>query len=304
MRYIKRVAVVAVACGLLAACETPAVTEKPTTVQTTTTHERLVELPPAKRKPTAAVYAFPDKTGKRKPTEKYASYSRAVTQGAASILIKALNDAGGGEWFDVLPRGNLQDVLRERKIIRKVRAQSNEQTAPRLPKLSFAGVIFEGGVIGFDSNTMTGGIGARFLGIGANTEYRKDTVTVYLHATSSSTGELLHSVQARKTIFSYALQASVFKFVSYKELLEAEAGVTNNEPNMVALRQAIEEALYAMIVEGSQKGLWQFQSEAARERIVERYRARKERERRRVEQILAAPNEQEQASEEVQSPDI
>lgn len=304
MRYIKRVAVVAVACGLLAACETPAVTEKPTTVQTTTTHERLVELPPAKRKPTAAVYAFPDKTGKRKPTEKYASYSRAVTQGAASILIKALNDAGGGEWFDVLPRGNLQDVLRERKIIRKVRAQSNEQTAPRLPKLSFAGVLFEGGVIGFDSNTMTGGIGARFLGIGANTEYRKDTVTVYLHATSSSTGELLHSVQARKTIFSYALQASVFKFVSYKELLEAEAGVTNNEPNMVALRQAIEEALYAMIVEGSQKGLWQFHSEAARERIVERYRARKERERRRVEQILAAPNEQEQASEEVQSPDI
>lgn len=299
MRYFERAVVVAVACGLLAACQTPAVTEQPTTVQTTTTHERLVELPPAKRQPTAAVYAFPDKTGKRKPTEKYASYSRAVTQGAASILIKALNDAGGGDWFDVLPRGNLQDVLRERKIIRKVRARSNEQTAPRLPKLSFAGVIFEGGVIGFDSNTMTGGIGARFLGIGANTEYRKDTVTVYLHATSSSTGELLHSVQARKTIFSYALQASVFKFVSYKELLEAEAGITNNEPNMVALRQAIEEALYAMIVEGSQKGLWQFQSEAARERTVERYRARKERERRRVEQILAKPEQADAAAPDI-----
>ena len=278
----------ALALATLAACASPTVSEDPTTVQVTSTHERLVELPAAESQPVAAVYRYPDRTGKHKPNDKFASYSRAVTQGASSILVKALHDAGGGKWFDVVPRRNFQDIQTERKIIQKVLNKNLDGNRKAvLPDLKYAGVVFEGGVIGFDANTMTGGIGARFLGIGGDTEYRKDTVTVYLRATSTETGELLHSVQARKTIFSYALNASVFKFISYKELLEAEAGITNNEPSMLALRQAIEEAVYAMIVEGAKRGYWSFDSQQAQERVIQAYEKRKSRERERAERLLA-----------------
>ena len=272
---------------VLAGCTTPTVSEQPTTVTTDKIHEQLVDLPPAKTEPTVAVYRYPDKTGKHKPNDKYASYSRAVTQGAASVLVKALNDAGSGQWFDVVPRGNLQDVLKERKIVRRVRAKSNGESAPQLPSLAYADVILEGGIIGYDANTMTGGLGAKYLGIGGDTEYRKDTVFVYLRATSVADGTLLHSVKAKKTIYSYSLNASVFKFVTADELLEAEAGVTNNEPNLVALRKAVDEALYTMIVEGAQQGLWSFQTDAQQQRVIERFKERKRRERKRAEQIFA-----------------
>jgi curli production assembly/transport component CsgG len=283
------VAALAVAALALGACTTPTASEPPTTVQTSKVYERLVDLPPPEQQPTAAVYRYPDRTGKHKPNEKYASYSRAVTQGASSVLVKALNDAGGGSWFEVVPRRNLQDILKERKIVRQVRSKQAEGAGTvQLPALEYAGVVFEGGIVGFDANTMTGGIGAKFLGIGGDTEYRKDTVTVYLRATSTSDGSLLHSVQARKTVFSYAVNASVYKFISYKDLLEAEAGFTNNEPNLVALRKAIEEALYAMIVEGAQQGIWRFDSEQAQERVIHAYEERKARERRKMEQFFAA----------------
>ena len=32
----------------------------------------------------------------------------------------------------------------------------------------FAGMLFEGGIVGYDTNVETGGNGARYLGIGAN----------------------------------------------------------------------------------------------------------------------------------------
>src|SRR3546814_6501200 len=80
----------------------------------------------------------------------------------------------------------------------------------------FAGVILEGGIVGFDTNTLTGGAGAAFLGIGGRTEYRQDTVTVYIRAVSVRTGEVLTTVTASKTIASYALGASAFKFVGFR----------------------------------------------------------------------------------------
>src|SRR3546814_8620815 len=43
------------------------------------------------------------------------------------------------------------------------------------------------------TNTLTGGMGAQYLGIGAHTQYREDNVTVYLRAVSTNTGEILKS---------------------------------------------------------------------------------------------------------------
>lgn len=140
-----------------------------------------------------------------------------------------------------------------------------------LPALLFAGVLLEGGVIGYDTNTVTGGAGAAFLGLGAHTEYRQDTVTVYLRAVSVRTGEVLSTVTASKTIASRALTASTFRYVAFKELLEAELGITTNEPDQVALRQAIEKAVYGLVMDGIELKLWNFASPQAGDELLQRY---------------------------------
>src|SRR3546814_14059144 len=101
-------------------------------------------------------------------------------------------------------------------------------------------------------------MGAQYLGIGAHTQYREDNVTVYLRAVSTNTGEILKSIMSRKTIFSIGAQASVFKYVGLEELLEIEAGYTTNEPIMLALKQAIEKAVIALVLEGVKARLCQF----------------------------------------------
>jgi curli production assembly/transport component CsgG len=145
-----------------------------------------------------------------------------------------------------------------------------------LPALLFAGVLLEGGIVGYDTNTVTGGAGAAFLGIGARTEYRQDTVTVYLRAVSVRTGEVLANVTTSKTIASQALGASAFKFVAFRELLEAEAGFTSNEPDQVALQQAIEKAVYGLILEGVELDLWRFDDMAAAQPLLTAYRAERD----------------------------
>jgi curli production assembly/transport component CsgG len=187
--------------------------------------------------------------------------SRAVSQGAGSILVKALQDAGDRGWFTIVERENLKNLLNEREIIREMRARylgEKDVNTQALPALLFAGVLLEGGIIGYDTNTVTGGAGAAFLGIGGHTDYRQDTVTVYLRAVSVRTGEVLTTVTASKTIASKAIDGNAFKFVAFKKLLEAEAGITTNEPDEVALQQAIEKAVYGLVMEGVELKLWNF----------------------------------------------
>ena len=132
-----------------------------------------------------------------------------------------------------------------------------------LPALLFAGVLLEGGVVGYDTNTLTGGIGATWLGIGGDAKYQQDTVTVYLRAVSVKTGEVLTSVTASKTITSYAVDANVFRYIGSNSLLETEDGFTTNEPGLLALQQAIDKATYGLIMEGVDLKLWNFADPAA-----------------------------------------
>lgn len=220
---------------------------------------KLEQLPPAGDRVAIAVYNFTDQTGQFKPTDGVQTLSRAVTQGATSILVKALQEAGNRSWFTVIERERLDNLLRERAVIREMRsAYLGEKNLNRtaLPPLLFAGVLLEGGIIGYDSNTKSGGLGARFLGIGASTQYREDTVTVYLRAVSVKTGEVLSTVSVRKTIASFGLDANSFRYVAFKDLLEVEAGIAYNEPDALALQQAIETAVYGMVMEGATSNLW------------------------------------------------
>jgi curli production assembly/transport component CsgG len=123
----------------------------------------------------------------------------------------------------------------------------------------FAGVIIEGGIIGYDSNVLTGGAGVRYLGVGPSTQYRQDVITVTMRMTSTQTGEVLISTSVTKTIISSGSSMGVFKFFDMgTSSFEAEAGHTINEPVNYAVRVAIEQAVVELIKEGEKKKLWRF----------------------------------------------
>src|SRR5210317_1188514 len=145
-----------------------------------------------------AVYSFLDKTGQRKPSDKFSQLSSAVTQGAEVWVIDALQKIGDGTWFQVVERIGLDNLIKERQLIRSTREQYEEEKSKRLKPLKFAGLIVEGGVVGYDSNIATGGAGARYLGIGVQQQYRVDNVTVSMRIVSVSTGEVLLTVAVEK----------------------------------------------------------------------------------------------------------
>ena len=214
----------------------------------------LADLPPPADEIVVAVYRFRDQTGQYKPTEGASSFSTAVTQGATSILVKALQDS---KWFTPIEREALSNLLNERQIIQTTRSNYSEgETGLSLPPLLFAGMLIEGGIIGYDSNVLTGGAGARTLGVDASGQYRQDQVTVYIRAVSTQSGKVLKTVHTTKTILSRKVNTGLFRFVAADQLLEAEAGYTYNEPAVVAVTEAIETAVRALVLEGIRDGLW------------------------------------------------
>jgi curli production assembly/transport component CsgG len=188
--------------------------------------DELYNMPAPERKVPIAVYKFNDVTGQRKSGNNLALLSSAVTQGGDIWLLQAL------------------------------------KKAEKIRPLLFAGVLLTGGIVGYDTNTETGGLGVRYLGIGISDEYRKDMVTVALRLISVQTGEVLLAVSSQKTILSTKLSATVFKFLDMgTSLLETEAGITDNESTTYAVRKAIEQAVIEIIKEGEKKKLWKFKKE-------------------------------------------
>ena len=218
--------------------------------------------PPAGGTIAVAVYSFRDLTGQRKQQPLIASLSSAVTQGAESYLIKALQDVGDARWFTVLERGGLDNLIKERQMIRQGREQYQGRDAKPLPPMIFAGIIMEGGIVGYDSNTRTGGSGLRIFGIGASTQYQEDIVTVNLRTVSVSTGEVLTSVTVTKSVLSYMDKFGVLKFINNGEnAVEGEVGGSINESINRATSMAVEAAVVSTIREGARKGHWGFKEE-------------------------------------------
>ena len=255
----------------------PLATEPATLGTNTKISKELKSIPPPKEKIVTAVYKFRDQTGQYKPTQTGTSWSTAVTQGATSILIRALEESG---WFLPIEREGLSDLLNERKIIRSSRATyqgENENGKPLLPPLLFAGVILEGGIISYDTNVLTGGAGIKYFGAGASGQYRQDRVTVYLRAISTTNGKILKTVYTTKTILSQAVDVGFFRFVDFKRLLEVETGYSYNEPLEMCVTEAIEKAVYSLILEGTMDGLWQFEHpEDMNSKVVKNYLTEKE----------------------------
>jgi hypothetical protein len=167
----------------------------------------------------------------------------------------------------VLERVGLENLIKERQMIRQMREQYQGRDAKMLPPMMFAGIIMEGGIVGYDSNTLTGGSGVRLFGIGASTQYQSDTVTVTLRTVSVSTGEILTTVTVTKTVLSYMDKVTLLRFVgdgttlgANANALEGEVGGSINESINKAIDVAVQAAVIQTINEGARKGHWAFKS--------------------------------------------
>lgn len=219
----------------------------------------LLNLPPPKGKIVASVYAFRDQTGQYKAAPD-SSFSTAVTQGAGAMLVKALADSG---WFVPVEREGLQNLLTERRIVRALDSQNAQRQQPdSLQGLLPANILLEGGIIGYEQDVRTGGAGARYFGLGASDQYRTDQVTVNLRAVDIRSGRILVSVSTTKSVYSYKLSADMFRFISFKKLLDVEIGYTRNEPAQLCVRDAIEAAVIHLIVSGIHDNHWVLRNSA------------------------------------------
>jgi len=264
------VAVILLSC-LVGACsmnqKTEAIQGDMPFVQGTPTKTLLQEVPPLVNVPTdgegnpvkitVAVYSFPDVTGQRKQV----GLSTAVSQGADVWVIQALMAVSDGSWFTVVERASLDALVKERQLIRStMELYDATSAADALQPMLFAGLILEGGIVGYDTNTTSGGAGARYFGLGTHEEYRTDQVTVSLRLVAVQTGEILLTVSSTKTIASTSNGADIFRFLDLgTRALEIESGNAANEPVNYAIRTAIEYGILQMLYAGKEQGLWEWE---------------------------------------------
>lgn len=206
---------------------------------------------PAGGKITVAVYGYNDLTGQRAGS----TLSAAVTQGAENYLIDSLKTFSNGKWFRVVERKGIDNVVRERQIAKSARDTLNNKD--ELPPLQYAGIIIEGGIIGYDSNVSSGGDGARILGVGTSTKYTTHVVTVSLRTVSVASSEVLNTIIIEKQILSYSENTTVTKFFDMDtKTLELETGTNTNEAPSYAVQKAIAKGVYELVIDGKKKGLW------------------------------------------------
>ena len=90
-------------------------------------------------------------------------------------------------------------------------------------------------------------------------QFREDKVTVVLRAILVQTGEVLLTVTSTKAILSTGKGTDLFRFYeSGTQLGEFESGSTINEPVGLAVRAAIEAAVYGLVIQGLEKEVWDF----------------------------------------------
>ena len=233
-------------------------------VQPTTTlnlqSEELRNLPPAQIKPTIAIYpnSFRDLTGQRRSNSSFALFSTAVTQAPEAFLIRAFKHTADGKFFRVVERVGLDDLVKERQLIRSTRQEFEDDD--KMKPLLFAGLLVQGGVISYESNLKSGGSGARYLGIGTSKQFREDTVTISLRLVSVATGEVLMETLVSKSILSTSVSQDVFRFIEAgTELVEIEGGIAENESVSIALQKAVENGVLNIINIGIDRGYWKYE---------------------------------------------
>lgn len=260
--YLCLLAIFISSCAVLNHNEDLALTQdiKPSSVLDLQSEE-LKNLPPATVMPTIAIYpnSFKDLTGQRRSNSSFALFSTAITQAPEAFLIRAFKHTANGKFFRVVERVGLDDLTKERQLIRSTRKEFKEDN--KMKPLLFAGLLVQGGVISYEANLRSGGAGARYLGIGNSKQYREDTVTISLRLVSVSTGEVLMETLVSKSIISTSVSQDVFRFIETgTELVEIEGGIAENESVSIALQKAIETGVLNIINIGIERGYWKYEN--------------------------------------------
>lgn len=260
--YLCLLAIFISSCAVLNHNEDLALTQdiKPSSVLDLQSEE-LKNLPPATIMPTIAIYpnSFKDLTGQRRSNSSFALFSTAITQAPEAFLIRAFKHTANGKFFRVVERVGLDDLTKERQLIRSTRKEFKEDN--KMKPLLFAGLLVQGGVISYEANLRSGGAGARYLGIGNSKQYREDTVTISLRLISVSTGEVLMETLVSKSIISTSISQDIFRFIEQQtELVEIEGGVAENESVSIALQKAIETGVLNIINIGIERGYWKYEN--------------------------------------------
>jgi len=260
--YLCLLAIFISSCAVLNHNEDLALTQdiKPSSVLDLQSEE-LKNLPPATMMPTIAIYpnSFKDLTGQRRSNSSFALFSTAITQAPEAFLIRAFKHTANGKFFRVVERVGLDDLTKERQLIRSTRKEFKEDN--KMKPLLFAGLLVQGGVISYEANLRSGGAGARYLGIGNSKQYREDTVTISLRLVSVSTGEVLMETLVSKSIISTSVSQDIFRFIETgTELVEIEGGVAENESVSIALQKAIETGVLNIINIGIERGYWKYEN--------------------------------------------
>ncbi len=196
-------------------------------------------LPPPRRSLDVTVYNFPDLTGQNKEKRQF----RGVLAGSHARWQRDPDRRAD--------QGGRRQLVQCRRAQRPAAAPTGTpdhskhphrrrgDKAPSLPPLRFAGILLEGGIIGFDSDETTGGVGANYLGVGPNVQYRQDIITVALRAVSVQTGRIVASVTTTKTIYSLQVQGTAFLFAAVDQILQADLGFTKNSPATLGVREGV-----------------------------------------------------------------
>ena len=216
---------------------------------------QVYDIPPPKYgKVAVGVYSFNDLTGQRQGS----SLSSAATQGGENYLITALKGFDNGSWFKVLDRKSIDDLVKERQIIKSAKQSVNpNMTDQDMPTMMYADVVIAGGVVGYDANTISGGDGVRIFGLGTSGKYTKHVVTVSLRVVSVATTEVLASVLVQKTIIDWSENTTVVAFFDQDtQTIEMESGSNYNEPSNYAVQTAIEKGVYELVMQGKETGIW------------------------------------------------
>ena len=251
------------------------------------TSPALARLPPAPRQITVAVYDFPDLTGQRKPTPPGAvvsELSTAVTQGASSIMIEALQAAGNGTYFSVVDRTRDADQVRERSVIadstgspsnkpdKKADGKAGSSAAnANIRRLRPAEYIVNGGLVAFERSVLISNSSLAVVGIGGVKSVIRNYVSVTMRLVRADTAEVVASVTAYRSIDTDTAGISsrsraanglfpeslLTKYPSPSDYVEADFSGTRNEMTQIAIREAIEAGLIELIDRGNQMALWQ-----------------------------------------------
>jgi len=224
-------------------------------------YRELINLPPPEQEISIAVYRTRDMTGQYEYHPTATTLSTAVTQGSTPMLIKALLDSG---WFIAVERENLGNLLTEQRITKQKLSLLGRD--PNIEKmLHLPEFIIEGGITEFNDDIITSGLGVRYFGVGPKTQARLSSVVIDLRLVRVLTGRILETVSVSKRLLSWEVGFGVFRYVKANRLLEIEAGITNNEPSHMAVREAMERGVMLLIARGVKANLWRPKDEKDRD---------------------------------------